>query len=384
MALGALGQTGSGHAVRLSSLNHSLPLRLLAAPALLALALASPASAQVNSWLGQHPVNVLDTWSNAGEWSLGVVPDGSTDIRIGFDAVGGDTSFTNRNIMIIDVPATLIVESPTTVTNAGGSISNSGSVQNNGTVLNQVFGALTNTNTGIFNNNAGALLSNDAGAGITNLGSLSNNSGAALTNRGFLTTNGTLFNNSGATLTNLGTITGTGILFNSGTIQGGGGNQGPIQGGVFSGGLALVNEAGGTINANVSNSALTLSGQGGITNAGLMEVTGVSSYLIARGVTINNGGGAIAAANGGVVALDNATVMGGTLVGGTVNLGGGVTVGGIAMGSIIENPSLGEVGANPSKAALDGSTPGSMILMSSGLAALCACSLRRKRAAAVH
>jgi hypothetical protein len=94
-----------------------------------------PASAQVNTWLGNHPVNVLDSWSNAGEWSLAVVPDGSTDILIGFDSVGGDTSFTNHNIMIIDAPARLIVFSPTTITNAD-SISNSGSLQNNGTLSN--------------------------------------------------------------------------------------------------------------------------------------------------------------------------------------------------------------------------------------------------------
>lgn len=105
------------------------------------------------------------------------------------------------------------------------------------------------------------------------------------------------------------------------TIQG--------EGVIGNGSLALVNQAGGTINANSTgtglpgsvNTTLTLNGSGGITNAGLMEATNLGTLQI-QSVTVNNasGSGGNITANGGSVLLENATIQGGTLTnnGGTL------------------------------------------------------------------
>jgi hypothetical protein len=95
---------------------------------------------------------------------------------------------------------------------------------------------------------------------------------------------------------------------------------------IGNGSLILVNQAGGTINANVAGQSLTVSvssnsvgtGVNG-TNTGLIESTASNSMngpsqLILNGGTINNSGGTIKALNGGVVELYNGvTIQGGTL-----------------------------------------------------------------------
>ena len=58
---------------------------------------------------------------------------------------------------------------------------------------------------------------------------------------------------------------------------------------IGNGGLSLLNEAGGTINANSSGQTLLLNG-GPITNAGLLEASSGGTLQIA-GVTVNNSGG---------------------------------------------------------------------------------------------
>jgi hypothetical protein len=196
--------------------------------------LVGPAAAQ-NSWQGLHPVNTLDFWSNAGEWSLGTVPDGSTDINIGFDDVGGDTSFTNRHTLTIDGQARLIVFSPTTITNSGTSafINNSGTLLNNGTITNASSG--THNNIGVLSNNGtvfnelGAQLNNDLeldnngtfvnrlSGTIVNTGNLNNNSGGLLTNDLSSTiTNNNLINASGGKVSNFAALNGTGTVTNLG------------------------------------------------------------------------------------------------------------------------------------------------------------------------
>ncbi len=204
-----------------------------------------PAAGQDNTWQGA--ANVIDFFSNAGEWSLGV-PDGSTNITIPQGGVLGDTSFTNSQTLTIGAPAELVLLSGTTVAN--------GSVVDNGT--------------------------------------LSINSGATLSN-------------------NLGTFGGTGTYLNSGTIQG----AGQI-GSSTLGFPTLVNQAGGTINANVSGQQLKINGVF-TANAGVMEATGGGKLNFSNGIIANQGG--TIAANGGIVNLDFSSITGGT-----ITADGGVTL----------------------------------------------------------
>jgi len=77
----------------------------------------------------------------------------------------------------------------------------------------------------------------------------------------------------------------------------------------------FVNQSGGTINANVSGQPLSFQSLT-MTNAGLLEATNGGILQPGEGTSttvINNAGGTIAALNGGIVNLNNTTVMGGTL-----------------------------------------------------------------------
>ncbi len=96
------------------------------------------------------------------------------------------------------------------------------------------------------------------------------------------------------TLTNVNnTIQGTGIIGNSG--------------------MALVNQTGGIINANVGGQALYLNPSGGITNTGLMEASG-GGILQFNSTTVNNAGGHITANSGSTVQIyGNTHIVGGTL-----------------------------------------------------------------------
>src|ERR1022692_3386359 len=79
-------------------------------------------------------------------------------------------------------------------------------------------------------------------------------------------------------------------------------------------GLSLLNQSGGTVNANVSAATLTLSSMSsGLTNGGLLEATS-GGILQLDGVTVNNAGGNITANSGSTVQLfGNAVIQGGTL-----------------------------------------------------------------------
>jgi hypothetical protein len=79
---------------------------------------------------------------------------------------------------------------------------------------------------------------------------------------------------------------------------------------------------------------LTLNGSGGVTNLGLMEAT--KSSTLAINTTVNNAGGNITA-NGGTVAVVNATVQGGTLNannGGILETAGTATLDGMTQGAL--------------------------------------------------
>jgi len=170
---------------------------------------------------------------------------------------------------------------------------------NPGTVTS-VLGTITNDGTFVFTggNNANTVLGLDANTSLSGGGTVAlayngNGSGTALLQQ----------NAGNLTLTNVNnTINGTGIIGN--------------------GGLTLVNQSGGTIDANISGAGLTLNGSGGVTNAGLLEATGKG--VLAINTTVNNAGGNITA-NGGIVEVYSGTIQGGRLnnTGGTFETPGG-------------------------------------------------------------
>src|SRR5260370_22275466 len=74
----------------------------------------------------------------------------------------------------------------------------------------------------------------------------------------------------------------------------------------------LVNQAGGTINANVSGQALGINGVF-TNNTGLMEATAGGTLSFTNGSIISNQGGMIDSNSGGQVNLFTSTLRGGTL-----------------------------------------------------------------------
>ena len=281
----------------------SLRLALIPLLGFAFLSVAQPAAAQ-NTWMsGGHPVPL---WSNAGAWSLNVVPDGSTDISIPDGTVGDDVSFTNRNTLTVGGPATLTILSPITVTNSGGSgfINNSGSFVNSGTVVNASFGtlnnggALTNNNT-LFNelggqfSNSGTLdnfgtLDNRISGFIVNTGNLNNQSGGFIINdlSSTIENDHSIGNLAGATFSNSGTLNGSGIFVNSGTVD----NSGQLNNVVFNLG-GTINNTGGSIRLGDGSDIVggTLGGAAGtvlLTGAGATATLDGSNNLGFGSLTI--------------------------------------------------------------------------------------------------
>ena len=239
------------------------------------------AAGQDNTWQGA--ANILDFWSNAGEWSLGVVPDGSTNIIIPQGGVLGDTSFTNLNVLTIGSPAELSLQSTTTVANVGSIVDN-----------------------------------------------------------------GTFNINSGATLSNVGMFGGTGVVLNSGTMQGAG-----QMGSSSLGFPTLVNQAGGTINANAFGQGLTINGVF-TSNQGLLEATGGGLLEYTNGIIANTGGTVVVDGGQSILELRNSTVTGGTIT--ALNLGTVDLEGDDLVGTTLNNAS-GGLGAHLNGLnTLDGST----------------------------
>jgi hypothetical protein len=263
----------------------------------------------------------------------------------------------------------------------GGSNSNSGLMEAssggvlniNGNTFNNAGGNITATSGGTVNlyggvNIQGGTLNNSGGAFI---GTAQNNSAVldGSTGSGAITLNGTYTSDLNTNTFILGTInnkntlqvtggagTNTQLLVESsnlmlqggGTVNlqslNGGGNayldqavggttltnvNNTIQGDGIIGnnGLTIVNQAGGTINANSSGigeiTTLTIQSSPGVTNAGLMEATN-NGVLQINGVVVNNGGGNITASGPGA----SVQLFGSTQIqGGSLNNNGGAFLG---------------------------------------------------------
>jgi hypothetical protein len=229
------------------------------------------------------------------------------------------------------------VSAGTLFLNGGGAVANAGLLEatNSGTL--QINNTVNNTNNitangGTVNVNAainGGTL-NTTGGGVMN--------GQTATLNGVTLSGGSTFNVAGTTflqgtITNNGkfTVPNTTLQVNGGpvTLTGGGTvqmSQGAFlnqsSGGLIlhnvnntiegtgqlgQNGLALDNQSGGTVNANVSTGTLFLNGGGTVTNAGLLEATNSGTLQINN--TVNNSNNITA--NGGTVNV-NAAINGGT------------------------------------------------------------------------
>src|SRR5579875_2482366 len=161
-------------------------------------------------------------------------------------------------------------------------------------------------------------------------------SGISIINGGTITSaDGYLTLQNNVTLSGGGTITTTSVTFIN---QASGGHtltnvDNTIQGTGQYGqnGLAIVNQSGGIVNANVSGGTLWLNGGGLVANAGLLEATNNGILTISN--TVNNSGGNITA-NAGTVTV-NSTINGGTLnaINGGTLTSGTATLNGVTISS---------------------------------------------------
>ena len=234
-------------------------------------------------------------WNNAGNWSPSGVPnsssinvcitDGTSAVNLDIGASVGNLSLASGN--------TLSLLNGTSLAADGGTVANAGLINVNGG---------SGSNTFFF-----------AGAGTTTL------SGGGTVTLNVAGGGGSTFVRQSA-----GGVT---LLNQDNLIQG--------AGSIGDDGLALSNGASGTVNANASGQTLDVnSGNGGVTNAGLLTATGGGTLALHNGIA--NAGGNITAGSGGTVNLSGASVAGGTLNttgGGLLQTVGGATLNGITLSS---------------------------------------------------
>lgn len=247
---------------------------------------------------------------------------------------------------------TLQVSTNVTNTGAGGLVANNGSTVNVSSTING--GTLTTNGTGLMQTNASALLNGvTISSGSTYTGGLNTTTGltGTLTNGGNLQLNAGFGNNTILNIDSNVTLSGGTVTLNSGDnngsvyIQQSGGSftltnaaGSTIQGyGVIgNGGLTVVNQTNGTIDANVSGRTLALNGSGGVANQGLMQATGGGVLaLVVSGTGVTNAGGTILAGTGSAVNV-NTTITGGTLTTngtGVMQTAGSATLDGVTISS---------------------------------------------------
>jgi hypothetical protein len=250
-----------------------------------------------------HWLHAVDgDFNTPADWRGGSIP-GPSDAAI-LDAKGASFTVTasySESVRSIQLSAnaTLDITGGTFAAAAGTGVgANAGtiSVGPGGTLA--VAGAVTNTGTialhGATQKGASHVASLDIGAAGVTLGG-----GGTIVLSEAVPAGAQIYGVVGSTMVNVdNTITGAGVI--------------------GSGALALVNEAGGVIDADVNAADLDVRG-GTVANAGLLEATGGGRLLIFSGTadygTINNRGGVIEAGAGGYAQIGYDDIVGGTLVG---------------------------------------------------------------------
>jgi hypothetical protein len=231
------------------------PLGIMGAAILSVCLIPTVTHAQNDKWLGG-----TGNWSDASKWSAGV-PTASSNVLI--DNGNGKASMVTIDIasaacgnLTVDSDDSLTIPSGMTLTVNGASIVNNGAINDNGTV------------------------------------NIASGKSVALSGTGVVTvTQAIISGDSASTLTIASTIQGSGSI--------------------GQGGLSLINQSSGLVNANQINQALFFGivESPTVTNQGLLEAT--NNGILSLGSTIDNTSGTVSA-NGGIVG-NNGTLENGTV-----------------------------------------------------------------------
>jgi hypothetical protein len=263
------------------------------------------------TWTG----SVSTAWNTAGNWSAGV-PDATDDVTIPnvtndpvisvAGAVAKSVAVQAGGLLSINAAGTLAING-----SVGNGIFNEGTVQNNGTIYignTTAIGGSGIYNKTAFNNNSGAIITIDrAGTGIyndygnfTNAGTLTMGAVAG-GGKGFDNWHGSFNNNAGG-VTSISNAASAiyaiyGSITNGGTINIGPAGSATMAEGMLLSYISFANNAGGQININRVNKAITFYGDN-IANAGTFSIGAETTvnvlfdmFSTADGIFSNNTGG---------------------------------------------------------------------------------------------
>jgi len=224
--------------------------------------------------LNNHAAGIINNFgtveSRGALVTGGVINNNSGGILQNFSSMTNSGTIHNNTGATIDNRSSLINNS---VINNSGTITNSNSLRNAGSTINNLTGGIiTNQSGGILDNFTGTL-NNNAGATINNSGSLT------VIEFGTIENLGAINNNSGGTIDTLGAINNNsgGIISNSGTIDNNGATRNLVPTGTINNSSTINNQMGGVINNNFNtttnkgaifnnNSAGTINNSGTMTN----------------------------------------------------------------------------------------------------------------------
>jgi HPt (histidine-containing phosphotransfer) domain-containing protein len=298
-----------------------------------------------------------DNWSNASDWSGGVVPGPTADVVIGSTSTGnvtlngssGDTTVDSVSILasnaltIAGITLTAAAGASGISVASGGSLTLVGNGEIDGSVLSGA--GVLQTASG----NGGYLAGDTVSAGTTFTSQLNATTVllGAIDNIGTIDVLGGNGTNSSLTIGNAVTLTGGGVVTLD-TESGGGsvyvqGNNNSltnaantIQGtGIFgNGSLTLINQAVVDATPEGGTSTLVLNGSG-VTNTGTLEAT--AGGVLQINTTVDNAGGTVSVDGTSTVQVFNGTIQGGTLAAaaaGTLETNGTATLDGTTQGAL--------------------------------------------------
>ncbi|HZL00223.1 MAG TPA: hypothetical protein VFC47_09995, partial [Caulobacteraceae bacterium] len=284
--------------------------------------------------------NVNDTIAGGGQLGVGaltlinlaagVIDASATNTALVLDV--GATAVANTGLIEATGAAGLVISSSAIDGAGGGSILAATGSHIRLQTADIVGGTLKTAGAGVIETGDGGTVFDGTVAAVVNQGLVALPDNTALTVKGAIDNIGTIslqaVNNStdlvvgagGATLTGGGHIilgddgnnrvqgaTAAAALTNVNDTIAGGGQLGV-------GGLTLINDATGVIDASATNTALILNvGATAVANAGLVEATGAAGLVIQSSAIDDSGGGIILAAAGSHVSLQTADIVGGVL-----------------------------------------------------------------------